>query len=247
MTMSGVLLTEAGIGRRSAAATIAARAATSRAPGRDPAAGSEVRAQHHVGIEHRDEPFEVPVAAGREVRVDDLALDGFRQGELLALRWRGVDWPSRRVRVRLNYVRGRWGTPKSKRGSGSVPMADRVGAELELHFRRTAYSGDDDLVSAHPHTGGVIDHSQLVRRFKKALAASGVRAVRFNDLRHAFGTRMAATGVPPRTLQEWMGHRDIKTTQIYADYQPDDRREAELVEQAFSRGPNSGGLLEPGL
>lgn len=51
---------------------------------------------------------------------------------------------------------------------------------------------------------------------------------------------MAATGVPLRTLQEWMGHRDIKTTQIYADYQPDDRREAELVERAFSRGPNSG-------
>jgi len=51
---------------------------------------------------------------------------------------------------------------------------------------------------------------------------------------------MAATGVPLRTLQEWMGHRDIKTTQIYADYQPDDRREAELVARVFSRGPNSG-------
>ena len=45
---------------------------------------------------------------------------------------------------------------------------------------------------------------------------------------------MAAAGFPLRTLQEWMGHADIKTTQIYADYQPDDRREAELIEQAFS-------------
>ena len=51
---------------------------------------------------------------------------------------------------------------------------------------------------------------------------------------------LAAAGVPLRTLQERMGHRDIKTTQIYANYQPDDRREAELVERAFSRGPNSG-------
>jgi len=44
---------------------------------------------------------------------------------------------------------------------------------------------------------------------------------------------MAAAGVPMRTLQEWMGHRDFKTTLIYADYLPDARGEAELVEQAF--------------
>jgi integrase len=80
----------------------------------------------------------------------------------------------------------------------------------------------------------VLDHSSLVRRFKKALKAGEVRKVRFHDLRHTFGTRMAATGVPMRTLQEWMGHRDIKATMIYADYAPSDQ-ERELVERAFSQ------------
>jgi integrase len=56
--------------------------------------------------------------------------------------------------------------------------------------------------------------------------------VRFHDLRHTFGTRMAATRVPMRTLQEWMGHRDIKTTQIYADYAPS-AHERELADRAF--------------
>ena len=36
-----------------------------------------------------------------------------------------------------------------------------------------------------------------------------------------------------RRLQEWMGHRDLKTTLVYADYQPDER-EAEMVERAFA-------------
>lgn len=36
-----------------------------------------------------------------------------------------------------------------------------------------------------------------------------------------------------RVLQEMMGHRDFKTTVIYADYAPSER-EAEWVEQAFS-------------
>ena len=66
-------------------------------------------------------------------------------------------------------------------------------------------------------------------------ASCGVRQVRFHDLRHTFGTRMAGAGVALRTLQEWMGHRDFKTTLIYADYQPS-AAEADLVEQAFGQG-----------
>ncbi|MGC1799899.1 MAG: tyrosine-type recombinase/integrase, partial [Solirubrobacterales bacterium] len=167
------------------------------------------------------------------------AMTGLRQGELLALRWRDVDWPAARLRVRQNYVRGHWGTPKSRRGSRSVPMVDRVAGELERHFQRSAFQADDELVFPHPHTGEVLDHSALVRRYKKALSAAGVREVRFNDLRHTFGTQMAAAGVPLRTLQEWMGHRDFKTTLIYADYAPA-AHETEMAERAFARGTNRG-------
>jgi hypothetical protein len=41
-----------------------------------------------------------------------------------------------------------------------------------------------------------------------------------------------------RVLQEMMGHRDFKTTLIYADYAPSER-EAEWVEQAFSPAANA--------
>ena len=58
---------------------------------------------------------------------------------------------------------------------------------------------------------------------------------------------MAGAGVPLRTLQEWMGHRDYKTTLIYADYAPD-AHERELVERAFARGADRGTeLSEAGL
>ena len=32
---------------------------------------------------------------------------------------------------------------------------------------------------------------------------------------------------------EWMGHRDLKTVQIYADYSPG-AKEAEYIDQAFA-------------
>jgi integrase len=162
------------------------------------------------------------------------AMTGMRQGELLALRWGDVDWTARRVRVRRNFVRGEYGTPKSKRSSRSVPLADLLGGELDRLFQASAHVADSDLVFAHPHTGKPIDRSKLLKRYKAALRRAGVRDVRFHDLRHTFGTRMAAAGVPMRTLQEWMGHRDFATTLIYADYAPS-AHEADLVDAAFGR------------
>ena len=99
------------------------------------------------------------------------AMTGMRQGELLALRWRDVDWAARRVRVRRSYVRGEFGPPKSRRSSRSVPLADRLAGELDLLHQETLWRGDDDLVFAHPHTGKPMDRSKLLRRFKAALAA----------------------------------------------------------------------------
>jgi hypothetical protein len=57
-------------------------------------------------------------------------------------------------------------------------------------------------------------------------------------VRHTFGTRLAATGQPIRSIQEFLGHADAKTTQIYTHYAPSER-EVEMVNEAFSLG-NAG-------
>jgi site-specific recombinase XerD len=49
---------------------------------------------------------------------------------------------------------------------------------------------------------------------------------------------VAAAGVPLRTIAEYLGHADLKTTQIYAHYAPS-VGEVEEVNQAF--GARSGG------
>src|SRR5262245_58676843 len=61
------------------------------------------------------------------------AMSGLRHGELLALRWRDIDWKAKRIRVRRNYTRGHWSTPKSRSGERSPPMAARVVEELRRH------------------------------------------------------------------------------------------------------------------
>lgn len=167
------------------------------------------------------------------------AMTGLRKGELLALRWLDVDWEAFKIRVRQNYVRGEFGTPKSRRSTRSVPMADEVGGELERLFQQSHWQADGDLVFAHPATGEPLPKANVTRRLRAALRDAGLDdSHRFHDLRHTFGTRMAAVGTPMRTLQEWLGHRDLATTQIYADYAPS-THEAEMVEAAFRPGHRS--------
>jgi hypothetical protein len=93
----------------------------------------------------------------------------------------------------------------------------------------------------------------LLKAFQRTLKDAGVRQIRFHDLRHTFGTRMAAAGVPMRTLQAWMGHAHIETTHRYADYAPS-AHEVDFVNAAFAlpnvdshcrAGTNPGTKLSP--
>jgi integrase len=71
------------------------------------------------------------------------------------------------------------------------------------------------------------------KRHTDALTAAKVRRVRFHDLPHTYGTRMASPEVPMRALQALMGHSNFETTEIYADYAPDPNREAAWAAAAF--------------
>jgi integrase len=161
---------------------------------------------------------------------------GLRQGELIALRWIDVDFKAGLIRVRRSYTRGRFGTPKSKKSSRAVPMPGRVAGALKAHRKRSMFIGKLDLVFCHPETGGPFDASKMRTRFKEALRRAGIRPIRIHDLRHTFGTQMAAAGAPLRYIQEWMGHSDYKTTEVYADFAPDPSQGASWAEAAFGEG-----------
>jgi integrase len=160
-------------------------------------------------------------------------MTGLRLGELSALRWEDLDMAALKVRVRRSFVRGHYGAPKSRRSVRAVPLAAQLVRELDAWHRQTPFNQDSDLVFAGPYTGRPINRRPLLVFFKRALERAGVRPVRVHDLRHTFATTVAASGkVSLRTLQEWMGHLDSRTTQLYADYMPGER-ESELISEAF--------------
>lgn len=167
------------------------------------------------------------------------AFTGLRLGELIALCWRDVDFAGSVLRVRASYAAGALTSPKSGKVR-AVPMAPDVASALAKLGQRELWVDPDDLVFPG-ETGGYLDGSALRRRYKAALAAAGLRPLRFHDLRHTFGTRMIAKA-DIRRVQEWMGHADIQTTMRYLHYVPRSE-DARLVAEAFAIGssPMIGG------
>ena len=155
---------------------------------------------------------------------------GLRLGELLALRWRDVDFAGSTIRVRASYVSGHLTTPKSGKVR-AVPMAPDVAQALAQLGERQHWIGDGDLVFVG-EVGGYLDGSALSRRYKAALKRGGLRPLRFHDLRHTFGTRMIAKA-DIRRVQEWMGHSNVQTTMKYLHYAPREE-DARLVAEAFA-------------
>jgi integrase len=169
------------------------------------------------------------------------AFTGLRRGELLALRWRDVDFAGSVVRVRASYAAGELTTPKSGKVR-SVPLAPEVANALARLGQRPNWTSDDDLVFPG-EAGDYLDGSALRRRYAAALGRAGLRPLRFHDLRHTFGTRMIAKA-DIRRVQEWMGHADVQTTMRYLHYAPR-AEDAALVAEAFKIDPIADVSAEP--
>src|SRR3990172_647614 len=68
--------------------------------------------------------------------------------------------------------------------------------------------------------------------FLSALRRAGIKDFRFHDLRHTFGSHMVMQGVDLKTVQQVMGHKDIKMTMRYSHLSP------EYVQEAMERLDN---------
>jgi integrase len=157
------------------------------------------------------------------------AMTGLRQGELLALRWRDIDFANQRVHVRRAWSQAAKTekTPKSGKVR-SVPLVPDLIAPLDDLSRREHFTQDSDLVFCSI-AGCPLDGWALRRRYGRAVKAAGLPmkktkrgmapVVTFHGLRHLFGST-AVRAFPLSDVQAMLGHAHITTTMRYVHHRP---------------------------
>ena len=161
------------------------------------------------------------------------AYGGLRLGELLALRWRDVDFAGRVLTIGRAMSAGFESSTKSGKVR-RVPMPDQAAAALDRLSRRDDFTGADERVFANP-LGRTIDPSALRRRYRRAQATAGLVPLRWHDLRHTYGSLLAAAGVDLVKIKSAMGHSNIATTERYLHARPASEQAAEFT-AAFAAG-----------
>ena len=162
------------------------------------------------------------------------AYAGLRQGELLALRWHDVDFSGSALTIARAISAGVESSTKSGH-TRRVPLADQAATALDRMSRREHYTSPTDLVFCSVY-GRPLDDSALRRRYRGAQAAVSVRALRFHDLRHTFGSLLAMRGVDVVTIQKAMGHSALSTTSRYLHARPASEQ-ADAFTRAFQPDP----------
>ena len=173
-------------------------------------------------------------AVTEEVRFKFYLMSGFRDAEGRFTTWRDVDFKHMAVRV---TAKPHWGFHPKNWEEREVPVPQKLIAMLQK-FRPVNASPDDPLF---PTATGRPDGAMLEKLKAVAYRAklncghcsvthkldddtvkinrctAGPYCTRWflHKFRHTYATRHLQDGIDIRTLQQWMGHRDIASTMVY--------------------------------
>jgi integrase len=141
-------------------------------------------------------------------------------GEALGLHWGAVDFNVLVVRPYDNWVLNALDTTKTGE-SEAIPMTPRLARALMGLKQRGYATADDDFVFVSRESFEKPTAQRPLREaFKVASKAAGLKPIKMYNLRHSFGTGLAAKGVDIRTIQGLMRHKRLNTTEQYMAYSP---------------------------
>ena len=87
--------------------------------------------------------------------------------------------------------------------------------------RRWKAGAERWVFPSYDRNGNVVPLKDVKNGFARLLRDAGIKGFRFHDLRHTFASHYMMAGGNIYTLAKLLGHRDIKTTQRYADLAPE--------------------------
>jgi integrase len=129
---------------------------------------------------------------------------GMRKSEILNLRWRDIDLKNRKLKVEN----------AKNNESRIIPINQTLFQELSVLSKN---AGGEYLF---PGRNG-FPLKEIKKAFHAALRQAKIEDFHFHDLRHTFGSQLVMQGVDIRTVQQVLGHKEIRMTMRYSHLSPE--------------------------
>jgi integrase len=149
---------------------------------------------------------------------------GMRQGELLGLKWKDLDWISGHIQVKrqLQRITGQgkvFREPKTASGKRTIVIGqagiDKLKDNQENQQNLRMFAGEkwkENKLIFTTSIGTPMEPRRMYLMFKKYANEVHLPSIRLHDLRHTAATLMLQAGVHPKIVQERLGHADISLT-----------------------------------
>lgn len=174
--------------------------------------------------------FEVVKGDIIELGVILAAFYGLRRSEVVGLKWDAIDFEQKTFTIRHVVTavtldgkyslveKDRTKTKSSCRTLPLVPPFEKLlislKAKQEENRKRcgNSYCKEYDGYIYVNEMGELVTPGYISHRFSAILEKSGMRHIRYHDLRHSCASLLYANGVSLKDIQEWLGHSNISTT-----------------------------------
>jgi integrase len=156
---------------------------------------------------------------------------GLRRSELIALKWRDVDFEGFQLDVNKSWVHGKIGETKTKASARPVPLHPDVADILKRWKLVTPYRGLDDFLFPSIRENGaqpVWPDMILQKIIRPAAKRAGIsKRIGWHTFRHSLGTNLRALGVDVKVAQELLRHANSSITlDLYTQAVSAQKREA---------------------
>lgn len=147
---------------------------------------------------------------------------GMRQGEILGLRWKDIDFEQDCLRITQtlsNDGKEIFPYTKTKAGIRTVDLPEETRVQLLIHKNIVEQEKGElgvqymnlDLVVCTSN-GTPTNKSNIRRTFKAIIKKANLPNIRFHDMRHTHATLLLLQGVNPKIVSERLGHADVRIT-----------------------------------
>lgn len=170
---------------------------------------------------------------------------GLRKGEAMALKWSDVDFDSETVSInKTRLYRKEVGnlansivldTPKTEAGRRTLQMTERLKTVLKWFLNHSCSDDNSDVININLKAknddefifrytthkrGAVIRQRSVDGAFTRICKGLDLPKIHIHDLRHTHAVFMREAGVSLDDIKDTLGHKELSTTQIYAEVTP---------------------------